>query len=595
MKISIGIIGSGPTAIFFLKKLASRVTEISGIIDSITIFEKDGIAGIGMPYSEKYTELCNMSNIASEEIPQLHQSLVDWLEEQSDIVLKKFNITRSDISKTKIFSRLVLGSYFKTQYEYYKKNLSDSNIQLKENCNTEVIDILPITSEEYNYKILTNHNKSIFCSTVVLASGHEWINNDNLKTGYFASPWPIYKILPPENEIYNYTIGILGASLSAFDVVSSLSRRHGVFIKKDSETIYKPNKGTEKFKIVLHDLNGWLPNLQYEQKEPMRELYRHISKKELLQLRDENGFLRLHTYFESVCKPVLKKAFYKDDMPEIVEALNKTEFGIIAFVNKMSDLHAYDNPFEGMKKEFVEAQKSVKNNTPIYWKEVIDDLMFTLNFHAELFPAEDHYIFHSVLMPFLLNVIAALPLESAKIMLALHKQGKLELLKGSVEILNSTSEKDDFTVINVEDETGVKKIKYKKFIACSGQKSTTLENFPFQSLVSSGMVREPLSKVISIKNFHKILEDSNVVDLIKNEKEWYMKLKGLEIDSDFKLVDIYGNSGSNLYNLSFTHTLGVRPYSYGLQACELTSRIAAEDFIYSLIGSLTTHKNTLEF
>lgn len=590
MKISIGIIGSGPTAIFFLKNLASSVTNVSGIINSITIFEKNSIAGIGMPYSEKYTELCNMSNITSEEIPQLHQPLVDWLTEQNDTVLEDFDITRADISKTKIFSRLILGSYFKSQYEYYKKQLSDVNIQITENCNTEVIDIVPVSNENFTYEILTKNNKATFCSTVILASGHEWINNDNLKTGYFASPWPIYKVIPQKNEIYNYTIGILGASLSAFDVVSSLSRKHGVFIEKESETIYKPNKDTEKFKIVLHDLNGWLPNLQYEQKEPMRELYRHISKKELLQLRDKDGFLRLHTYFESVCKPVLKNAFYKDDMPKVVEALNKKEFGIVEFVNKMSELHAYDNPFEGMKKEFVEAHKSVKNDTPIYWKEVIDDLMFTLNFHAELLAAEDHYIFHTVLMPFLLNVIAALPLESAKIMLALYKQGKLELLKGSVEIMNATSNKDDFTIIKVKNETGVKKIKYKKFIACSGQKSITLKNFQFQSLVTSGKVREPLSKVISIKNFYEILENSNEVDLIKNEKDWYMKLKGLEIDSNFKLVDNYGNSDSSLYNLSFTHTSGIRPYSYGLQACELTSRIAIKDFINSLASSFSTHK-----
>ena len=35
-----------------------------------------------------------------------------------------------------------------------------------------------------------------------------------------------------KDEFYNYPIGILGASLSAFDVVSSLTHRHGKFVEE---------------------------------------------------------------------------------------------------------------------------------------------------------------------------------------------------------------------------------------------------------------------------------------------------------------------------------------------------------------------------
>ena len=53
-------------------------------------------------------------------------------------------------------------------------------------------------------------------------------------------------------------------------------------------------------------------------------------------------------------------------------------------------------------------------------------LFYTLNYHAELLPAEDHLALRSTVMPFLMNVIAALPLRSARMLLALDKAGILD-------------------------------------------------------------------------------------------------------------------------------------------------------------------------
>ena len=92
MKQSIGIVGSGPTALYVLKNIADNRTVISKEIATIYITEKETNAGVGMPYSEKYTELCNMSNISSEEIPLLSQSLASWLREQPEEALEALQI-----------------------------------------------------------------------------------------------------------------------------------------------------------------------------------------------------------------------------------------------------------------------------------------------------------------------------------------------------------------------------------------------------------------------------------------------------------------------------------------------------------------------
>ncbi|WP_435654303.1 FAD/NAD(P)-binding protein [Cellulophaga baltica] len=576
MKQSIGIVGSGPTALYVLKNIADNSTVISKEITTIYITEKETNTGVGMPYSEKYTELCNMSNISSEEIPFLSQSLASWLKEQPKEALKALEIDADKISETAVYPRLVLGQYFKNEYEHYKSLLENANIKVVELCNAEVTDIIASETAQ-EFELVIQDKDSITCNGVIIASGHEWINEDNTQLGYFASPWPITKVLPKKGTYDNYTVGILGASLSAFDVVSSLSRRHGHFKKQGAEIEYIPDANTEQFTIVMHDFNGWLPHLQYEQKEPMREVYRHVTKNVLLDILDENGFLGLDTYFNLVCKPALRKALFKDDLLDVVGQLQNDDFGFLDFVAVMTKKHEYPDPFKGMEKELVEAQSAIKKEQPIYWKEVIDDLMYTLNFHAELLSAEDHYTFNKQVMPFLLNVIAAMPLESAKIMLALHKKGKLSLKKGAVKLLDQKTSDQKETSIEVGNE----KISYKKFITCSGQKSISLKNFPFQSLVHSGKVRAARSKVASIKKMYDLIGEERQFNLIKNKKSWYLKLNGIDVSTNFQLIDVSGNEVPNLYDLSFTHTSGVRPYSFGLQSCELTSRIVVEDFIKS--------------
>ncbi len=60
--------------------------------------------------------------------------------------------------------------------------------------------------------------------------------------------------------------------------------------------------------------------------------------------------------------------------------------------------------------------------------------MFMLNFHFEWLYAEDVLQYKQIVVPFLMNVIAAMPLKSARKLLALADAGHLELMPGYVEI-----------------------------------------------------------------------------------------------------------------------------------------------------------------
>lgn len=567
---SLAIIGTGPTAIYVLRHVFDYLRILRKDIGQILLFEKEPIMGMGMPYSPLTTDIYNLANITSEEIPPLNESFAEWLRRHPKDVLGKYGLANTEIDEKEVYSRLALGAYFHSQYEVLLGKLKESGIVVHEFPSVEIRDIIP---DEEGLTLLSAVGGSYDAHKVVIATGHVWKGEDSPERNFFASPWPILKILPEESTSYNFPVGILGASLSAFDVVSSLSHRHGKFSKKNGKVIFESFEGSENFKVILHDANGWLPHLQYEQAEPMRRIYRHVDRAGLLALLNNKGELRIHTFFDKVFRPALLAALLKDELTSLAVSLEEPDFGMEEFVEKMSERHEYSNAFEGMKKEMVLAEDSVENNKPIHWKEVTDDLMYCLNFHAELMPAEDHLFFHKTIMPFLMNVIAALPLSSGKKLLALHDAGKLELKSGKVEILEDQPSGES-TRIRLGNGKGSRTHDYRMFICCGGESSMELADYPFPTLVKLGAVRPARAGIADKKEFDQF---AKVPDkrLLEDGNRCYYLTGGIDIDAAYRVIGENGEPSENIFDVSFAHSTGIRPYSYGLQACSATAKIMA--------------------
>ncbi len=578
---NIAVIGSGPTAIYLLKYILNHIDELKNIIDKITIFEKEEVLGMGMPYHPKTTDIFNLANIASEEIPMLQETFGDWLRKQNKETLKKLNIPEAPIDDSVVYSRVSLGHYFHEQYKHIILAIKSGGIEVDEHSLSEVLDISQ--EKENELIIIDNQQKVHTFSIVVIANGHEWKGEDKIESGYYASPWPIHKLYPVNSEIHNYTVGTLGASLSAFDVVTSLSHRHGKFITIDNKLKFIKNENAQNFKIVLHSSKGWLPHLQYEQEEPIREIYRHFHRNQLLELVDNNGFLRIEEFFNYFCRPTLITAFTKDKMLNVVEKLEDETFSFKDFVAFMSEKHEYVNSFNGMKSEMITARNSVLNNEPIHWMETLDDLMYSLNYHAELLPAEDHIFFHKEIMAFLMNVIAALPLQSAEILLALYDANTIELKAGIVSFKEDSFDNNKTKIYLKTQDGNIEELEYSLFVNCGGHKKLELDDYPFQSLVEKGLVQcatAKFSDTIIIENFSENLEPNN---LIHNNNNVRLKLSGIDIDSSYRTINKYGYTNHFLYDINFTHTSGLRPYSYGIQACSATSLILVESWIAEIM------------
>lgn len=577
---NLAMIGSGASTVYSMKHLLDSAAVLGGELESVTVFEKSGRAGYGMPYSPDTTDRHNMSNISSEEIPDLGESFYDFLIRQADGKLEEWAIDRDSLNESEVYCRLALGEYLHSRYQAIKGGLEAVGIRVEERLRSEVEDIRDEPEGDHVILELKGGHGEAF-DTVVIATGHAWEDKDDPARGYHASPWPIGKVLPAEGNYHNHRIGTLGASLSAFDVISSLAHRHGKFYKNGHGFIYKPHEGTEEFGLVMHAANGRLPHLQFDQVEPFREVYRHVGRERLLGLADGGGRLRLDCYFDEVCRPALLRAFGKDGLELMVGKLSDGEFGLEDFVEEMTDRHDHGDAFAGMKLEMLEARHSVRSHTPIHWKETLDDLLYCLNYHAELLPAEDHLRLQRVVMPFLMNVIAAMPLPSAHILLALHDAGKLDLVTGYVS-RNEGREGDTETLVSVDHEGGTKETRYAMFIDCGGQRPLELEDFPFRSLVESGAVRKARAEFIDPAMAGEAAGERRKSLIFEEAGRTFYHTGGIDIDAGFRVIGGDGESNKRIYDIAFPHTSGVRPYSYGLQACNATSGVMVEGWVRAI-------------
>lgn len=568
----LAIIGSGPSSIYLLKHLLDEAKLLRHHLREISVFEKSTLTGVGMPYSPQTTDRHNLANISSEELPPLPLSLADWLRTLSPDDLHSLDLSPDDISESKIYPRLVLGQYLNAQYRTITAGLTKHGITIHEHPGCQIADVQDDAGADTVTLVTASGENHVF-QQVIIATGHQWVDEDTPEQGLYASPWPIAKLVPEEGEHHDLPVGTLGASLSAFDVVASLAHRHGEFTPDGDGLIYQPAPGTENFKIIMHASKGMLPHLQFDLEDLTREIYRHVSREELLGLIGGDGYLRIETYFDKVCRPAMITAFREDDMPDMLELISDPGFALKDFVEKMSDSHDYEDAFEGMRSEMVEARESVLHHKPIHWKETIDDLIYTLNFHAELMPAEDHLTLRSLVMPFLMNVIAAMPLESASKLLALHDAGKLDMISGNVTIPDEQPEEGKTTITVTDDDGEEATHTYRMFVDCSGQKPLDLVDYPFSSLVATGTARKARAPFLDPGTPPDSLPEKLQEHLFHDRGQLVYHIGGVDIDGTYRLIGDDGTPNPRIHDIAFPHTSGVRPYSYGLQACSDTGAI----------------------
>lgn len=560
----IAIIGGGPSGLFMYKRLIESNQEFE-----ITIFEKKQKLGIGMPYGDKGANLEHITNVSENEIPTLVTSIEEWSKTLTPEYLNKFNIDPNHFNEYKVLPRLFFGEYLAAQFQLLIENAEDTDQTTKLYLNTEVIDVLDQPKLNETWIELADHTILKF-DYIIICTGHNWPKTFEGKVkGYYDSPYPPSKL----KLKLNHSVAIKGSSLTAIDAIRTLARNNGKF-SRDSPgyLVYELDPELQNFKIIMHSRSGLLPAVRFHLEDSHLKNENLLTEEEIKNHRSQNdGFVSLDYIFEKN----FKMQFITKDL-SFYEKIK--DLDLENFVDLMMEQREKISPFQLLKAEYIEAEKSIKRQQSIYWKELLGSLSFTLNYPAKYFSAEDMTRLQKVLMPLISIIIAYLPQGSCEELLALHSAGVLDLVNVDEDSEVKTHENGGVTYYYKDEDGRDNAIFYKTFINCVGQPHLNLKDFPFKTLINNHTLSEAKLKFKSAIVGEKMIVTNH--DVLKTENDdYYLKISGISINDNYQVTDDYGSYNDRIYMMAVPYIGGFNPDYSGLDFCEQASKRIIESLV----------------
>lgn len=498
MTSTIAFVGAGPTTIYTLQALLDETARPM----AVTIFEQQGSVGRGTPYRPGWNDPAMLSNIASIEIPPLDQSLVDWLGSQDETRLRDLGIDRTEIDERTFYPRLALGEFFYDQLQAILKRARDNGSQVSVRTGCRVLDAVS-SGEGMTLSVQPRRGEKFEerFDHVVLATGHQWPREPEVRPGYFLSPWPASAL----SDIPPTSIGIRGSSLSAIDAAVALSVSHGEFIEQNNgEIVYQAAEGTEEFRMTMMSRKGLLPEADFYFAIPYEPL--SICTPEAMEalLAAEDGTLLDDAFF------LFQRELAAAD-PEYASRIGLQDLTLETFCDRYFSERASVDPFDWAEQNLKEAQDNYEAKRTVPWRYAILRMHEVIELLVPHLEQADFKRFSKFFKPVFVDDYATVPHESIKRMLALQCVGKLTVMAVG----------DDYRIDSKRDESGAvleldgAEIHFPVFIEATGQRALSAKDFPFPSLISQGIVRDatspagkgPARGIVIDDEFHPVSDD----------------------------------------------------------------------------------------
>ncbi|CAN5228447.1 FAD-NAD(P)-binding protein [soil metagenome] len=474
MTASIAFVGAGPTTLYTLNALLSRRSD--GF--SVTIFEEQPIAGLGAPYRPGWNDPAMLSNIASVEIPPLGETLLEWLGTLTAAELAALGVDLSEIDDRTFVPRVALGAYFRDGFDALVARARASGVRIRSRTRCRVIDAenLPdgmsvtfVTSSGETRREVYDH--------VVLATGHQWPSRQEVRPGYFLSPWPATALaaVPPVD------IGLRGSSLTAIDAAVALASAHGAFVRRDGALNYEPSPGTDGFHMTMMSRKGLLPEADFFFPLPPAPLSICTAAAVDDLIRDAQVALldRVFDLFRrelSAIDPAYAEATG-------LAAATLEDFGEAYFAKR-----AAVDPFEWAQANLEEARANHEARVTVSWRDGILRLHEVVAAVVPHLDGPQFERFNRYLKPIFVDGYGAVPHESIDRMLALHRSGKLSVLALGDRYRIDTHRPEGGVLLIQADESR----HFPVFIEATGQRPLSAIQFPFLSLLEQGIVRDEM-------------------------------------------------------------------------------------------------------
>lgn len=433
----------------------------------ITVFEAQAEMGQGMPYHPKWNDASMLANIASIEIPPVCETLLDWLARQNDERLCRLGIARHELNARAFYPRITLGQYFQDQLRQLVACAPSLGHRVTLLPQHRVYDIA--MQPDGSAILIAGHARARFIAThVVMATGHNLPPHPETRPGYFLSPWPASAL----RTIRNCPVGIRGTSLSAIDAAVALALAHGTFRPNAQAGLdYLPEPGSGNFHLTLMSRKGILPEADFYHPIPYEPLTlcTHAAISRLIESGREH---MLDAVF------VLFKAELAACDPEYAQRMNLGHFTLEQFSDAYFADRSRTNPFAWAEHNLAEAQANYCNAHTIAWRYAILRMHEVIARAVRYFSATDHKRFSRYLKPVFIDDYATVPHLSIQRLLALHRAGKLDILRLGKNYHIDALEPAPGAILR----RGKDIWHFPAFIEATGQRGLSAQDMPFPSL-----------------------------------------------------------------------------------------------------------------
>jgi hypothetical protein len=562
----VAILGGGPSALFVYKRFVE-----SGQSDvEIHIFESKNKIGPGMPYSFEGAKDEHITNVSDNEVPEIVTTIEEWIQTAPEELLRRFNLSRERFNEYKVIPRLLFGAYLSAQFDLLLQKADDLGLSTVVHYGANVIDLVNLADVQ-TVAIEVEAKGFMEFDYVVVCTGHKWPKKFEEKiAGYFDSPYPPSKL---RNKL-NHPVAIKGSSLTAIDAIRTLSRSNGCYdIADNGKMSYTPSPDSPDFKIVMHSRNGMLPAIRFHLEEPLLTTDSLLTPEELAKNMAENdGFLSLDFVFEKDFKDL----FIEKD-PRFYQFVK--DLSLEEFVGKMMDMREKLEPFRLFALEYQEAERSIRRQESIHWKEMLAVLSFAMNYPSKYLSAEDRLRLQKVLMPLVSIVIAFVPQSSAQELMALHDAGRLEIISVGDDSKVEAEPTGGVNYTYTDEQGNTRCTYYQTFVDCVGQPHLAFDDFPFKSLVRSKSVSPARIRFRSPAEGERLKQEGDENVEKETDNRYFLKVPGITINDCFQVVDHLGVANKHIFIMAVPYIGGYNPDYSGLDFCEQASERIVDCFI----------------
>ncbi len=480
-----------------------------------------------------------LANIASIEIPPLPQRFADWLRRESDERLASLGVARADIDDRAFFPRLALGEYLAAQFWALVHRARSMGIEIEVRAQSRVTDVRVIGDQiELTVNDSRKAKTNYLFDYVILATGHQWPSDPEVRPGYFTSPWPASAL----ERIHNCAVGIRGTSLSAIDAAVALANHHGEFVQTDGNALeYRANQGTENFAITMFSRKGILPEADFYHPIPYEPLAICTAEKmeQLIARCGPEGLL--DAAFELFRQELTQAdSDYTDALGHEVQTLE--EFCDAYFAKRVQA-----DAFVWAQRNLDESVTNAERKFTVKWRYAILRMHEVFGLLAPHLSDLDFTRFSDTLKTVFVDNYATVPHESIRRLLALHAAGKLLVNKLEVGARFDTWSSSGGATLH--DSMG--RVHFPAFIEAMGQQVSSAKDFPFPSLRRQGVIQD-------------VTTDG------QNEAN-----RGIAIDGDFHPISACEPS-HRLFCLSLPFLLGEHPFAQGITSSAEMAEVVAD-------------------